>query len=95
MRWVVERTFSRLENFRRLAKDYEYTTRLKAAWLSGMFSFWKTFLFSKYVSLLIYSIIFYYLGKLFNSRNFRNDIIWQVFVLLLILHPLFKRQIKD
>ncbi|OAV66408.1 Transposase DDE domain protein [Bacteroidales bacterium Barb6XT] len=26
VRWVVERTFSRLENFRRLAKDYEYTT---------------------------------------------------------------------
>jgi putative transposase len=25
-RWVVERTFSWLENFRRLAKDYEYTT---------------------------------------------------------------------
>jgi putative transposase len=23
-RWVVERTFSWLENFRRLAKDYEY-----------------------------------------------------------------------
>jgi transposase len=23
-RWVVERTFSRLENYRRLAKDYEY-----------------------------------------------------------------------
>ncbi|OAV71442.1 hypothetical protein Barb4_00645 [Bacteroidales bacterium Barb4] len=64
-------------------------------WLSGMFSFWKTFLFSKYVNLLIYSIIFYYLGKLFNSRSFRNDIIWQVFILLLILHPLFKRQIKD
>ncbi|KAA6318748.1 hypothetical protein EZS27_031279, partial [termite gut metagenome] len=25
-RWVVERTFSWFENFRRLAKDYEYTT---------------------------------------------------------------------
>ena len=26
MRWVVERSFSWLENFRRLAKEYEYTT---------------------------------------------------------------------
>ncbi|KAA6306645.1 hypothetical protein EZS27_041691, partial [termite gut metagenome] len=25
-RWVVERTFSWFENFRRLTKDYEYTT---------------------------------------------------------------------
>ncbi|MDR0295213.1 MAG: transposase [Prevotellaceae bacterium] len=24
-RWIIERTFSWLENFRRLAKDYEYT----------------------------------------------------------------------
>jgi len=24
MRWIVERSFSWLENFRRLAKDYEY-----------------------------------------------------------------------
>jgi putative transposase len=28
MRWVVERSFSWLENFRRLAKDYEYTTQI-------------------------------------------------------------------
>ena len=30
-RWVVERTFSWLENFRRLAKDYEYTVSSSAA----------------------------------------------------------------
>jgi putative transposase len=28
MRWVVERSFSWLENFRRLAKDYEYNPRI-------------------------------------------------------------------
>lgn len=28
MRWVVERSLSWLENFRRLAKDYEYTTQM-------------------------------------------------------------------
>lgn len=28
MRWVVERSFSWLENFRRLAKDYEYSTQM-------------------------------------------------------------------
>ena len=26
MRWVVERSFAWMENFRRLAKDYEYST---------------------------------------------------------------------
>jgi len=30
-RWVVERTFSWLENFRRLAKDYEYTVSSSVA----------------------------------------------------------------
>jgi putative transposase len=28
VRWVVERSFSWLENFRRLAKDYEYSTQM-------------------------------------------------------------------
>ena len=31
MRWVVERSFSWLENFRRLAKDYEYSTQISEA----------------------------------------------------------------
>ena len=30
-RWIIERTFSWLENFRRLAKDYEYTLSSSAA----------------------------------------------------------------
>ena len=30
-RWIVERTFSWLENFRRLAKDYEYTVSSSTA----------------------------------------------------------------
>ena len=30
-RWIIERTFSWLENFRRLAKDYEYTVASSAA----------------------------------------------------------------
>lgn len=31
MRWVVERSFSWFENFRRLAKDYEYSTQMSEA----------------------------------------------------------------
>jgi transposase len=30
-RWSIERTFSRLENFRRLAKDYDYTVSSSTA----------------------------------------------------------------
>ena len=30
-RWIVERTFTWLENFRRLAKDYEYTVSLSVS----------------------------------------------------------------
>ena len=30
-RWIIERTFSWLENFRRLAKDYEYTVSSSVA----------------------------------------------------------------
>jgi putative transposase len=40
-RWVVERTFSWLDNFRRLAKDYEYkvssgTAMIQLAFISLM-----------------------------------------------------------
>jgi putative transposase len=35
--WVVERTFSRLENFRRLAKDYEYKVSTSEAMLHSAF----------------------------------------------------------
>jgi transposase len=30
-RWIIERTFSWLESFRRLAKDYEYTVSSSTA----------------------------------------------------------------
>jgi putative transposase len=36
-RWVVERTFAWLENFRRLAKDYEYTTSSSIAMIQIAF----------------------------------------------------------
>jgi putative transposase len=37
MRWVVERTFSWLENFRRLAKDYEYKITASTAMIQLTF----------------------------------------------------------
>jgi putative transposase len=38
LRWVVERSFSWLENFRRLAKDYEYTTQMSETMIYIAFS---------------------------------------------------------
>jgi putative transposase len=32
-RWVVERTFAWLSNYRRLSKDYEETTKSSEAWI--------------------------------------------------------------
>jgi putative transposase len=37
MRWVVERTLSWLENFRRLAKDYEYKITASTAMIHLVF----------------------------------------------------------
>jgi transposase len=37
-RWVIERTFSWLENFRRLAEDYEYTASASTAMVLLAFS---------------------------------------------------------
>jgi len=36
-RWIIERTFSWLENFRRLAKDYEYKTSASIAMITVAF----------------------------------------------------------
>ncbi len=32
-RWVVERTFAWLSNYRRLSKDYEFNTRTSESWI--------------------------------------------------------------
>jgi putative transposase len=47
MRWVVERSFSWLENFRRLAKDYEYNTKMS-----------ESMVYIAFITIMIHRIIF-------------------------------------
>lgn len=47
MRWVVERSFSWLENFRRLAKDYEYSTQMS-----------ESMVYLAFITIMLHRIIF-------------------------------------